>query len=186
MKPDTSPFATSSSLPQSKLRSGFRAAPRFTSGVSLPRFLFVNIRASHEDCPSDLNDHFFKASRVFIQHLALLPADHYRIGVSNASVWIVDSRLADLDYLGNRSCRRRLCALCQSPLRSTVPVVTGRSRLLPRHRSVSDVLVSAKGASTGVSAFHDGPASYQHRRCSNLRLDPGPRAGCVSAVGTGS
>src|SRR5437588_142839 len=45
--------------------------------------------------PSDLNDHIFKASRVFIQHFAPVFADHDGVRVSNASpVGIVDSRLA--------------------------------------------------------------------------------------------
>src|SRR5690349_4640312 len=105
VKPDTSPFATSSSLRRSKQRGGLRAAPRFTSGVSLPRFLFINIRASSQEWPSDLNDHFFKASWVFIQHLALVLADHDGIGVSNASpVWVVDSWLATEGHTSLEDC----------------------------------------------------------------------------------
>src|ERR1700693_2705680 len=45
--------------------------------------------------PSDLNDHIFEASGVFIQHFAPVFADHDSVRVSNASpVGIVDSRLA--------------------------------------------------------------------------------------------
>src|SRR6266851_4124681 len=53
---------------------------------------------------------------------------------------------------------------------------TRRSRLLPRHSSVSHILVSASGASEGPRAVHDGLAGHQHRRRSHLRLDPGSRA----------
>src|ERR1700682_4751692 len=53
------------------------------------------VRALPVLSPSDLNDHIFEASGVFIQHFAPVFADHDSVRVSNASpVGIVDSRLA--------------------------------------------------------------------------------------------
>src|SRR5712664_4088753 len=55
----------------------------------------TTVRALRFFSPSDLNDHVFEASGVFIQHFAPVFADHDSVRVSNASpVGIVDSRLA--------------------------------------------------------------------------------------------
>src|SRR5260370_22210941 len=55
----------------------------------------TSVRALRFFSPSDLNDHIFEASGVFIQHFAPVFADHDSVRVSNASpVGIVDSRLA--------------------------------------------------------------------------------------------
>src|SRR6202045_5048983 len=55
----------------------------------------TTVRALRLFSPSDLNNHIFEASGVFIQHFAPVFADHDSVRVSNASpVGIVDSRLA--------------------------------------------------------------------------------------------
>src|SRR5260370_11714364 len=55
----------------------------------------TTVRALRFFSSSDLNDHIFEASGVFIQHFAPVFADHDSVRVSNASpVGIVDSRLA--------------------------------------------------------------------------------------------
>src|SRR5713101_4640625 len=55
----------------------------------------TTVRALRFFSPSDLNDHIFEASGVFIQHFAPVFADHDSVRVSNTSpAGIVDSRLA--------------------------------------------------------------------------------------------